>query len=193
MISPFRAGDILFLHRGAKPSFMERAICWFQGLRGGYTSTRTHSAFFISPWHVFETTPGRTQVREVCADGVYPGSDIEVHRWRQMTPEACWAGVLAAYPHLGRDYPELRLLAQAAGLEAILHGEAMECCALVRTFLRGAGALPPDTNVWAGDTERLGQDISYDTDHYEWIWRGSLRAAGLVYGMREEAKAALGG
>lgn len=193
MISPFQAGDILFLHRGKSASFMEKAICWFQSLRSGQTSTRTHSAFFVSPWHVFETTPGRTCVREVCADGVYPGSDIEVHRWRSMTPEACWRGVLAAYPQLGQDYPELRLLAQATGLEAVLHGKAMECCALVRTFLRGAGAFPQDYNVWAGNTESLGQEVSYDPERFEWIWRGSLRAAGMVEAMREEARQALGG
>lgn len=67
----------------------------------------------------------------------------------------------------------------------------MECCALVRTFIRGAGAFPPDYNVWAGDTESLGREISYDPDNFEWIWRGSLRAKGMVDGMREEAAEAL--
>lgn len=50
MISPFQAGDILFLHRSKENTpLLDRLICFFQSLKSGYTSTRTHCAFFVSP------------------------------------------------------------------------------------------------------------------------------------------------
>jgi hypothetical protein len=170
-----RPGDIFMVDGG---SWFDNVIEWFQTvLSGNRTWARwSHTGVIVAATgRILETTSWRTGYRSLAEH--YAGSRIKILRWPGMTPDLARDGLACVADQVGRIYPYWRLLTHALGLEAKLHGRAMDCTTLAAFFLKWAW-FPLSMTPWAYGPRELADEM--EARGCAVVFNGRLRAAGYI-------------
>lgn len=170
-----RPGDIFVVDGGG---LLDNVIEWFQTvLSGNRTWARwSHTGVIVdATGRILETTSWRTGYRSLAEH--YAGSRIKVLRWPGMTPDLARDGLACVADQVGRIYPYWRLLTHALGMEARLHGRAMDCTTLAASVLQAAG-LALAMTPWAYGPRELADEM--EAQGCESVFNGRLRAAGYI-------------
>jgi hypothetical protein len=160
-------GDIVLF---AGKSFPARIVNWYQSIKAGHPSFYNHVALVTSPegeiFHAARWWVRHSRLRHRCRR-----CQVEIIRWKQMTPERFRQGMAAVAPMEGRLFPLWRQLLHALSLARIICvGRWAVCSELVARFLQGAGARDRD---WCGtNVIDLHDELLGSPSEYEVIFRG---------------------